>query len=81
MGRLKIRKKAVQIAPRMSSREKELPITRSASSRSPWPRQMEKMGPPPVPHRLAKPMMMDTMGMVTPKPVRARWLLPGRRPR
>ena len=42
---------------------------------------MANSGAPPVPHRLASPMITETMGMVTPRPVRARWLLPGRWPR
>ena len=40
---------------------------------------MEKMGPPPVPHRLAKPMRMEMMGRHSPSPVRDR--CPGNRPR
>ena len=32
-----------------------------------------------MPQRLAKPMRMDMMGMVSPRPVRDRW--PGRRPK
>ena len=58
--------------PRISSSKKALPITRSASRSSPRPRLMEHSGAPPVPHRLAKPIRMDTMGMHTPRPVRAR---------
>ena len=40
-----------------SSSTKELPMMRSASSFSPRPRWMEHRGEPPIPHRLAKPIM------------------------
>ena len=76
---MKIKNNVVTAPPKISRRVKALPITRSASSRSPRPRQIEHRGAPPVPHRLAKPMMMDTMGMVSPSPVSAR--CPGSRPR
>ena len=81
MGSFSARKKAVEAAPKRSSSAKALPMTRSASRSSPRPRLMEHSGAPPVPHRLAKPMRMDTMGMVIPSPVRARLSLSGRWPR
>ena len=40
---------------------------------------MELSGAPPVPHRLAKPMIMEMTGTVNPSPVRARW--PGSSPK
>ena len=72
MGRWRARNTAVTAAPKISSSVKALPITRSASSVSPLPRWMEHRGAPPVPHRLAKPMTMEMMGITSPSPVRAR---------
>ena len=79
MGRLMTRNRAVTAAPKIRSRVKAFPMTRSASSRFPRPRSMELSGAPPVPHRLAKPMIMEITGTVRPSPVRARW--PGSSPR
>ena len=79
MGRRNARHSTVRPAPKRSSRAKELPMMRSASSFSPLPRWMEHRGAPPMPHRLAKAMRMEMMGRHRPSPVRARW--PGRRPR
>ncbi len=44
----------------------------SARSSSPFPRAMEQRGAPPIPKRLAKAVMMEMMGKVSPRPVRAR---------
>ena len=81
MGRFTSISSVVAARPITTSSMKALPMVRSASSLSPRPRAMAHSGEPPVPHRLASPMMTDTMGMVTPMPVSARWLLPGRWPR
>ena len=79
MGFLNSRMTTVSATPTRSRRVKEFPMTCSASSSSPLPRQMEHRGAPPIPHRLAKPMRMEMMGRHSPRPVSARW--PGSRPR
>ena len=66
-----MRPKTVRETPRSKRRLNALPMMCSASRISPRPRAMELSGAPPLPHRLANPMMMVIIGRAIPMPVKA----------